>query len=119
MDRRTDMIVSGGFNIYPAEIEAALDSHPAVKSSIAIGLPDSDMGAIVHAIIQLDSSVPAPSVEDLQAHLKERIVTYKLPRSFEFVEENLRDDGGKARRGQLRDDRLSQLAHQRLSSRAP
>jgi bile acid-coenzyme A ligase len=106
-DRRTDMIVSGGANIFPAEVEAALDSHPAIKSSIAIGLPDVDMGATVHAIVQLDPLVsPRPSIEDIKAYLKTRIVTYKLPRSFEFVTESLRDDAGKARRSQLREARL-------------
>lgn len=113
-DRRTDMIVSGGSNIYPAEVEAALDAHPAIRSSIVIGLPDDDMVAIVHAIIQPDPDVPPPTADDIKAFLKERIVTYKIPRSFEFVTENLRDDAGKARRGQMREERLKLKAEGKL-----
>ena len=52
-DRRSDMILSGGRNIYPAEVEAALDEHPAVRSSCVIGLPDDDLGSRVHALVDL------------------------------------------------------------------
>lgn len=105
-DRRTDMIVTGGANVYPAEVEAALEQHPAIQSSIVVGLPDEDLIAIVHAIVQVDPDRPAPSEADLVAFLKQRIVTYKIPRSFEFVSENLRDDAGKARRSQMREERV-------------
>jgi bile acid-coenzyme A ligase len=103
VDRRTDLIVTGGANVYPAEVEAALDAHPAVRSCAVIGLPDDDLGARVHAIVQRDGAVDA---EGLRAHLRERIDRYKIPRSFEFVEEPLRDDAGKLRRWQLRETRL-------------
>ncbi len=103
-DRRTDMILVGGANVYPAEIEAALEEHPAVQSCAVIGLPDDDLGARVHAIVQ----TKGPCDEDgLRAHLKERLVSYKQPRSFEFVDEPLRDDAGKVRRTALRDARLA------------
>lgn len=106
-DRRTDMIVCGGANIYPAEVESALDAHPGVLSSIIVGLPDPDLGQRLHAIIQPD---PAWSgiVDDeaVLAFLSERIVRYKIPRSFEFVDTPLRDDAGKARRSALRDARV-------------
>ncbi len=103
-DRRTDMILVGGANVYPAEIEAALDEHPLVASSAAIGLPHEELGNQVHAIIQ-----PRPGLEldDLKRHLAERLVIYKQPRSFEFVAENVRDDAGKVRRTALRDERVS------------
>jgi len=68
-----------------------------------IGLPDEDLGATVHAIIQARSPV---SEEELRAHLKERLVTYKQPRTYEFVDEALRDDAGKVRRSALREARL-------------
>ena len=102
-DRRTDMIVTGGANVYPAEIEGALDSHPAVQSSAVIGLPDDDLGMRVHAIVQAD-----PPVDDdtLRAWLAERLIRYKIPRSFEYVDEPLRDDAGKLRRTALRDARV-------------
>jgi bile acid-coenzyme A ligase len=102
-DRRADMILVGGSNVYPAEIEAALDEHPLVQSSAVIGLPDEDLGARIHAIVQ-----PRPGLTEaaLREHLSAHLVTYKQPRSYEFVHENIRDDAGKVRRTQLRDERL-------------
>jgi bile acid-coenzyme A ligase len=102
-DRRADMILVGGSNVYPAEIEAALEEHPAVQSVAIIGLPDEDLGNTVHAIIQTRTPVTA---DDLKAHLSDRLVSYKQPRSYEFVEEALRDDAGKLRRSALREARI-------------
>jgi bile acid-coenzyme A ligase len=102
-DRRTDMILVGGANVYPAEIEAALDEHPLVASSAVIGLPHEELGNSVHAIIQ---PRPGLDLEDLKKHLAERLVIYKQPRSYELVGENVRDDAGKVRRTALRDERI-------------
>ena len=104
-DRLSDMIVVGGANIYPAEVEAALDAFPGVRSSAVIGLPDEDMGAHLHAIID----VPKGSLDEdaLKAHLAERLVRYKIPKSIEVVTEPLRDDAGKSRRKALREARLT------------
>jgi len=108
VDRRTDMIVSGGANIFPAEVEAALDQHPDVQSSIVIGLPDADLVQRVHAIVQLAEDARARGDADaLRAFLADRLVRYKIPRSFEFTDESLRDDAGKARRSRLRDERTA------------
>jgi bile acid-coenzyme A ligase len=104
VERKSDMILVGGANVYPAEIEAALDAHPAVRSSAVIGLPDDDLGSRVHAIV--DATEPVGEAE-LRAHLAERLAPYKVPRSFEFVCEPLRDDAGKLRRSALRDERLA------------
>ena len=104
-DRRADMILVGGSNVYPAEVEAALDEHPRVASSAVIGLPDDDLGQSVHAIVQ---ATPDLDVDDLRAHLESRLVRYKLPRSFELVDEPVRDDAGKMRRSRLVDERRSQ-----------
>lgn len=110
-DRRTDMIVSGGVNVYPAEVEAALDRHPLIRSSIVIGLPDEDLGARVHAIVQVAPEARADiDSTTVAAFLAEHLVRYKIPRSFEFVGEDLRDDAGKARRLQLREQRLGSCA---------
>ena len=110
-DRRTDMIVSGGANIFPAEIEAALDQHPDIRSSIVIGLPDPDLGQKAHAIIQISDEARARVDDDaLRAFLADRLVRYKIPRTFEFTRENLRDDAGKARRTKLRDDRIAAIS---------
>lgn len=103
-DRRSDMVVVGGANIYPAEIEAALDAFPGVRSSAVIGLPDEDMGARLHAIVD----IPGGTLDEaaLRDHLAERLVKYKLPKSIEIVTEPLRDDAGKTRRKALREARL-------------
>ncbi|WP_338051708.1 AMP-binding protein [Pseudonocardia acidicola] len=102
-DRRTDMILVGGANVYPAEVEAALSEHPAVLSSAVIGLPDDDYGNVVHAIVQPGAPVDADA---LSAHLADRLAPYKIPRTIEFTEEAVRDDAGKVRRSALRAARL-------------
>ena len=105
-DRRQDMILIGGANIYPAEVEAAIGAHPEVLSSAVIGLPDDDKGNRVHAIVQrsLGSDL---SEQQLMEFLADRLVTYKLPRTIEWAEESLRDDAGKVRRSALQAERLS------------
>ncbi|MGW1680309.1 AMP-binding protein [Saccharopolyspora sp. NPDC002376] len=102
-DRSTDVILVGGANVYPAEVENALAEHPHVTSSAVIGLPDEDLGNVVHAILQTTRSVPD---EELLDHLRARLAPYKIPRSFEFTSEPLRDDAGKVRRSELRAARL-------------
>lgn len=102
-DRRVDMIVTGGANVYPAEVEAAIDAFPGVECSVVIGLPDADLGQRVHAIIEANTS---PDLSDLTTFLAERIARYKQPRTFEITRERLRDDAGKVRRGALRDARI-------------
>jgi bile acid-coenzyme A ligase len=104
-DRQTDMILVGGSNVYPAEVEAALDEHPRVRSCAVIGLPDDDLGSRPHAIIQTEDGAPIDANE-LRAHLADRLVRYKIPRTFEFVDEPLRDDAGKLRRSALRAERI-------------
>jgi bile acid-coenzyme A ligase len=103
-DRASDMILSGGANIYPAEIESVIQEHPAVKSCAVIGLPDEDKGNTVHAIIEAD--IAEVSEDQLRAFLGERLVIYKVPRTFEFVDFALRDDAGKVRRSALRAERV-------------
>jgi bile acid-coenzyme A ligase len=103
-DRDTDMILVGGANVYPAEVEAALDEHPRIASSCVIGLPDEEYGNRVHAIVQASGPVEA---DDLEKFLGERLVRYKRPRTYEFVTEPLRADDGKVRRSALRAARLA------------
>jgi len=102
-DRKTDMILTGGTNVYPAEVEAALDAHPAVRTSAVIGLPDDDLGQRIHALVDAPGFRDEPA---LRAHLESQLVRYKVPRSFEWVDEPLRDDAGKVRRSALREARL-------------
>jgi bile acid-coenzyme A ligase len=108
-DRRTDLIISAGVNIYPAEVEAAIDLHPDVVSSVAIGLPDEDLGQRVHAIVELRPGTRLTE-EAVLEHLKGQIVVTKLPRSIEFVTEPLRSEDGKVRRSALRQERLNRAA---------
>jgi bile acid-coenzyme A ligase len=105
-DRQTDMILSGGANIYPAEIEGAIEAFTGVRSCAVIGLPDDDLGNVVHAIV--DTPDGGVTEQGLLAHLAERLVRYKIPRSLEFTNEPLRDDAGKVRRKQLRAERIEQ-----------
>jgi bile acid-coenzyme A ligase len=104
-DRLTDMILSGGANIYPAEVEAAIDAFPGVRSSAVIGLPHADLGNTVHAIV--DVATETIEEQALLDHLNERLVRYKIPRTVEIVTEPLRDDAGKVRRKALRADRVT------------
>jgi len=97
LDRRSDLILSGGANVYPAEVEAAIEAHPAVRAAVVIGRPDPDLGRRVHAIVE---SVPGAAIDEaeLRRHLADRLVRYKTPRTFEFTDQPLRDEAGKVRR---------------------
>jgi bile acid-coenzyme A ligase len=105
-DRRSDMILVGGENVYPAEVEGALMEHTHVLSAAVIGLPDEELGNRIHAIVQVTADVDD---DELAAFLAERLVRYKLPRSFEYTAEPVRDDAGKVRRSALRADRLRRV----------
>ncbi len=102
-DRRSDMILTGGRNVYPAEIEAALVEHRSVRSCAVIGLPDEEFGQRIHAIVECEGELDE---EALRRHLAERLVQYKIPRGFEAVKTSLRNEAGKVRRTALRAARL-------------
>lgn len=102
-DRRTDMIVSGGVNIFPAEIEAQLDTLEGVNDSIVAAAPHPDLGAVPHAIVHLGPNAPNWTEQSLIAALRERLAPHKLPRAVTFVDTALRDDSGKIRRSVWRD----------------
>jgi bile acid-coenzyme A ligase len=106
-DRMQDMILCGGSNVYPAEVEAAIQQHPAVRSVAVIGLPDDDKGNAIHAIVEADPH--DVSADELLTFVADRLVAYKLPRTVEFVDVPLRDDAGKMRRSALRDARVGSL----------
>ena len=105
-DRRVDLIIRGGANIYPAEVEGAIDAHPAVASSLVIGLPDDDLGQIVHAIVERSASSDV-SEAALREFLSSRLSWYKIPKTIEFVDAALRDAAGKARRSALVERRIA------------
>jgi long-chain acyl-CoA synthetase len=104
-DRKSDMIISGGVNIYPAEIEGELVMHPAVADVAVFGVPDEQWGEAIKAVIQ-----PAPGItpddeltQDILAFAGERLAKYKLPKIVEYMDELPRDDNGKLYKRKLRD----------------
>ncbi len=101
-DRRTDMIVSAGENVFPAEVEAALEMHPGVRSSAVVGLPDEDLGRRVHAVVEVE---PGVGEGDLRIFLAQRLAPYKSPRSYLLVDHPVRDDAGKVRKSMLIEQR--------------
>nr|WP_287909199.1 o-succinylbenzoate--CoA ligase [Chloroflexus sp.] len=100
VDRRSDLIIAGGENIYPAEVEAALLSHPAVVEAGVVGLSDPEWGQRPVAAVVVRFPVTA---ESLIAHCRERLAGYKVPRTIVFVDELPRTAAGKLRRHQLRE----------------
>ncbi len=104
-DRRVDMFTVGGRNVYPAEIENALAEHPAVLSCLVVGVPHPDLGQVPHALVHTaDGANAALDEAGVKAFIGERLADYKVPRTVEFVDTPLRDDAGKARRTQVRDE---------------
>jgi long-chain acyl-CoA synthetase len=102
VDRKNDMIISGGFNIYPREVEEALMTHPGVANAAAIGVPDDVWGEAVKAFV-----VPKPGFkvneQELIDHCKSRISSYKKPKSIELVTELPMNAYGKIMRRQLKE----------------
>ncbi len=101
-DRKIDMIISGGVNIYPAAIELELHHHPAVADCAVFGIPDEEYGESVHAVVQLQPDQSATQ-EEVKAFLRERIAGYEVPRTVEFREDLPREDSGKIFKRKLRD----------------
>ncbi|HEU5265883.1 MAG TPA: AMP-binding protein [Jatrophihabitans sp.] len=92
-DRIADMVVSGGVNLYPAESEKVLATHPAVAQVAVIGVPHPDLGEALRALIVPDGDPPDPA--ELEAYCRERMAAYKVPREYEFRDDLLRNAMGK------------------------
>ncbi|HTU78492.1 MAG TPA: AMP-binding protein [Solirubrobacteraceae bacterium] len=101
-DRASDMVISGGVNIYPAEIEACLLSLPGVRDCAVFGIPDEQFGEALAAHVELDDGAQL-SAEDVRAHVHARLAAYKTPRVVELVQELPREDSGKIFKRRLRD----------------
>lgn len=103
-DRRIDMIISGGVNIYPAEIEGALAAHASVADVAVIGVPNEEFGEEVKAIVQVNDGVipDAALVADLIAHCRGLLAGFKCPRSVDFIDEIPRTGTGKIQKQPLR-----------------
>jgi acyl-CoA synthetase (AMP-forming)/AMP-acid ligase II len=102
-DRKKDMIISGGMNIYPAEIEAVLYSHPDVMDAAVFGVPDEEWGEAVHAVVQPRRGRPL-DLPAIESFVNERLANYKRPRSWEVRDELPRTDSGKLLKRLLRDE---------------
>lgn len=102
VDRKKDMIISGGFNVYPTEVEAALYQHPAVFEACVVGVPDAQWGESVKAVICLKGDAKATAA-DLMAFCRERLADYKSPRTIEFAAELPKNPSGKIARKLVRE----------------
>jgi bile acid-coenzyme A ligase len=95
-DRRADLIIAGGINIWPAEVEAALLLHPAIRSCAVVGVADDDLGQRVHAIVESDD--PCLDIDGLRRFLADRLSREKHPRTLSIQQAPVRDDAGKVRK---------------------
>ncbi|TPG31780.1 feruloyl-CoA synthetase [Mycobacterium hodleri] len=100
-DRRTDMIVSGGANVFPAEVENALIAHPGIVDVVVLGLKDPEWGRRVHAVVQVGGSESDVSAEDVVDYAKGRLARYKVPKTVEFVDEIPRTEATKVNRSAM------------------
>lgn len=105
LDRRDDLIVSGGENVYPAEIEAVLLEHPSVDDAGVASVPDGDLGARVIAWVVVASGA-APDVAELHRHCRSRLAGFKQPREIRYVDALPRNAAGKLQRSRLREPRV-------------
>ncbi|MBL7487559.1 AMP-binding protein [Frankia sp. AgB1.9] len=101
IDRRVDLIITGGANVYPAEVEAALIDHPAIADIVVVGLRDPEWGRRVHAIIEPAHSSDPPAAADVIGYAKSRLAPYKVPKTIEIVDAIPRSEATKVNRGAL------------------
>ncbi|MBR8660156.1 MULTISPECIES: long-chain fatty acid--CoA ligase [Bacillales] len=111
VDRKKDMIIAGGYNIYPREVEEVLFEHPAVQEAAVIGVPDPYRGETVKAFIVLKEGAQV-SEEELENHCRKRLAAYKIPRLYEFRKELPKTMVGKVLRRQLQEEEKKRSADQ-------
>jgi long-chain acyl-CoA synthetase len=111
VDRKKDMIISGGFNVYPQMIEQAIYTHPAVQEVIVIGIPDTYRGEAAKAFVKLRAGAQPFSLEDLRAFLTGKLGKHELPAALDFVDELPRTSVGKLSRHELRNSQPAQQPH--------
>jgi len=109
-DRIKDMIVSGGENVYPIEVEEVLSQHPDVAEAAVIGVPDERWGETVKALVVARAG-SSPSADELVAFARQLLAGYKLPRSIEFVDELPRTPSGKVLKRKLRERTVTLYSH--------
>jgi bile acid-coenzyme A ligase len=101
VDRRVDLIVTGGANVFPAEVEAALIGHPKIADVVVIGLKDPEWGRRVHVVLEPADPTDAPTADEVIAYARERLAAYKVPKSVEVVDAIPRSEATKVNRRAL------------------
>ena len=115
VDRRSDMIVSGGKNIYAAEVENALREYPLLRDIVVIGLSDEKWGRRVHAVVELNCPKERFSIYDFARFGYEKLSNYKMPKTLEIIDRMPRNDAGKLRRNDLVEERESKDSADRFT----
>jgi bile acid-coenzyme A ligase len=100
-DRRTDMIVTGGANVFPAEVESALIEHRDIADVVVLGLADPHWGRRVHAVVQPADPAAAPSEDDVIRYARSKLAAYKVPKTVEFIAEIPRTAATKVNRSEM------------------
>jgi len=101
VDRRVDLIITGGANVFPAEVEAALIDHPKIADVVVVGLKDPEWGRRVHAIIEPTDPDDPPTFDEIKAYTRNRLLPYKVPKTIELVDTIPRSEAMKVNRGRL------------------
>jgi bile acid-coenzyme A ligase len=104
-DRRSDLIITGGANVFPAEVESALIDHPKVADIVVVGLRDPEWGRRVHAIIEPADPQSPPAAREVIAYAKSRLAAYKVPKTIEIIDAIPRSEATKVNRGRLIEER--------------
>jgi bile acid-coenzyme A ligase len=104
-DRRADLIISGGANVFPAEVESALIDHPKIADVVVIGLKDPEWGRRVHAVIEPADPASPPAAEEVREYAKARLAAYKVPKTIEIVTAIPRSEATKVNRGAMTAER--------------
>jgi long-chain acyl-CoA synthetase len=116
VDRKKDMIISGGFNVYPQMIEQAMYEHPAVHEVIVIGIPDDYRGEAAKAFVKLRVGAQPFALDELKAFLAGKLGKHEIPAALDFVDELPRTSVGKLSRHELRNLQPAQAKEQQLAS---
>jgi long-chain acyl-CoA synthetase len=116
VDRKKDMIISGGFNVYPQMIEQAIYTHPAVHEVIVIGIPDDYRGEAAKAFVKLRAGATPFTLEELKEFLTGKLGKHEIPAALDFVDELPRTSVGKLSRHELRNQQPSQAKPQQVAS---
>jgi len=116
VDRKKDMIISGGFNVYPQMIEQAIYEHPAVQEVIVIGIPDEYRGEAAKAFVKLRAGANSFTLEELKAFLAGKLGKHEIPAALDFVEELPRTSVGKLSRHELRNQQPAPPKQQQLAT---